>query len=1027
VKNFTDEHGLPQNTVKSITADNLGFVWLCTESGLARFDGRNVVDFTTVEKSPGLTRYFDIVPDMNGNNDRFFAARLNHKTVRIQNGLALYDSVFTYDRLLKKLLLKNDKETLITFGAPGLAIEDSPEFLVRLFVPVTRRKGCYFKITRQKISFYDNWKHQWTRKNPYELSNRFFVHGITLYHFNTSGTIHRFEALGRSQVALFEDLELVRSKGAKSKLFWNVVNDQLFLLIGDRFYYLHANEKDEWKTDLLIEGFSFEANHIRSAYYEFKSGHLLLGSKTKGFYVIRKNNFYTIRNGEDDIKNVFYAQISLDSNRILLPDGNIKEIVKEGEHFIRLSKSETSQIKKGSTADLRYMIRDRKGYIWSSNGGNLQRYSADGERLLHQFTFTSGISCLFETPRGDIIAGVKSNGFYKIFTDGRNPTPYIRGWDSADGTYVIPADSTNLWLGTDKGLFIFDTSTNKRKLVTGTESFYIRSIHPSRQTPGTVFFTTFSEGLFYYNGKRIIKFPLDARNYLTSSHCIVEDNGGYFWITTNKGLFQIYIEDLYRYAAEIEQKDSSASLFYLYYNKYDGFYSNEFNGGCQPCALRLENGFVSLPSINGLVLFDPERIQPNLPDRQLIIDRIEEGDRIRVIANDTVRLAMNPRNVNFFISTPYFGNTENLHFSYAMMPSDRKPVDEDWITSRDMQLSINFSELGSGHHKLWVRKWNGFGTNKFVMNTVDVFVPLNWYETLWFKMLIGSTLIALVLLVTTVRTRNLRRRNQQLEDKVAERTQSLQQALYSLQTSEKELSRQMQLQSRLVASISHDVRSPINYLATAADLAGAMEDRNNSSEARKLMADVGASARQIFNMVDNMVNFSKSQIYGMHTKGRPVLLRALIDDKIRIFRSMLIQRSIVFSNGIPETLEVSSSQQLLGIMVHNLLDNALKHAQRGSTVKVFADSRPDGWHLIFSDSGNGLPEEILQWLNSVDSKDDSLDSSPQNYSGLGLLIVIETAAVLGIRLLAENRDGAFVHLIFPSTKTEKYNLFKRQI
>ena len=34
VQNYTDENGLPQNSVKSIATDNAGFVWLATENGL---------------------------------------------------------------------------------------------------------------------------------------------------------------------------------------------------------------------------------------------------------------------------------------------------------------------------------------------------------------------------------------------------------------------------------------------------------------------------------------------------------------------------------------------------------------------------------------------------------------------------------------------------------------------------------------------------------------------------------------------------------------------------------------------------------------------------------------------------------------------------------------------------------------------------------------------------------------------------------------------------------------------------------
>jgi ligand-binding sensor domain-containing protein len=37
---YTSENGLPQNSIKDIAADSDGFIWLATEDGLVRFDGR---------------------------------------------------------------------------------------------------------------------------------------------------------------------------------------------------------------------------------------------------------------------------------------------------------------------------------------------------------------------------------------------------------------------------------------------------------------------------------------------------------------------------------------------------------------------------------------------------------------------------------------------------------------------------------------------------------------------------------------------------------------------------------------------------------------------------------------------------------------------------------------------------------------------------------------------------------------------------------------------------------------------------
>lgn len=1013
IENYTDEHGLPQSTVKTITADNMGFIWLSTENGMARFDGRKIVDVTIILKGTENARFFDVLPDMLGRKNRFYAARYNKKSILIQNGVAVYDSVYDYNSLLKRLSFVDDRHSLISFGSPGLVMEDFLPNLEKLFIPVIDHSGCYFKITRNQIAFYENWKLRWTTANHFTQMNKFFVEGRNLCHLGNLGEILRYEKGEWNRVSLVGDLSSVDrdlGKARQPRLFWNMINRQFFLLIGERFYLMKAGPGRVWKTELLLENFSFEDNQIRSVYYEPDSKSLLLGSITKGLFLVRKQNFTTLHNSRDDMENVFYGQAILDSNRILLPDGQVLGIRKQGNEIIPLH-TQATQRKKKPSAETRYTIKDRFGRFWISMGDRVEVYSSGGEKLLKKYLFQKSVACLFEKLDGEVIVGVKEHGFYLITSADKEPVPYFARPGFGDGTFLLQPNKTTLWMGTDKGLYRFDLTSRTPHLIPGTERFYIRSMHLSKEKPGTVFFTTFDNGLFYFNGLEIIPFPLDERGYLSSAHCIAEDGRGYFWLPTNKGLFRILKDDLYRYA-EQSDGENHPHLFYLYYTKSEGFVTNEFNGGCQPCTVRLPNGFLSLPSLNGLVMFEPEQIEATMPNKNLIVDRLEEKDLVRHILGDTVHLDLNPRNVTFYLSTAYFGNPENLHFSYAMMHRGVAPTPKDWLSIKGPDPTIRFSELGSGDYTLWVRKQNGFGLNHFTVNSITVFIPLNWYETLWFRLVIIGLVIGMAYTILWFRTRNLRHRNQQLESNVAERTRNLQEALGSLQVSEKELSRQMQLQARLIASISHDVRTPINYFAAAADMAGDMVKVDQKGEAQRLLTELGSSARHIFSLVDNLVNFSKSQIYGLRTKVQPVRIQSLIEEKIQIFRSLLIQRKIVFQNELPIELEINTSTQLLGIVIHNLLDNALKHTRRGSMVRVTFESRPDGRHLIFSDHGPGLSSEIISWLNASRREGDVQEPFLHEYQGLGLLIVKEIAVLLEVTLYAENTNGASIHLIF---------------
>ena len=52
VRVFDTESGLPHNRVNRIYLDSKGFLWICTDDGLSRFDGHQFVNYTTAEGLP---------------------------------------------------------------------------------------------------------------------------------------------------------------------------------------------------------------------------------------------------------------------------------------------------------------------------------------------------------------------------------------------------------------------------------------------------------------------------------------------------------------------------------------------------------------------------------------------------------------------------------------------------------------------------------------------------------------------------------------------------------------------------------------------------------------------------------------------------------------------------------------------------------------------------------------------------------------------------------------------------------------
>src|SRR5688572_25973535 len=91
VSHYTSENGLPQNSVKDIAADSDGFIWLATEDGLVRFDGRHFKIFNSTQLKAGDNRVYYIRHGLhdiagNGRNKQLYAYFYGGVILKIETG-----------------------------------------------------------------------------------------------------------------------------------------------------------------------------------------------------------------------------------------------------------------------------------------------------------------------------------------------------------------------------------------------------------------------------------------------------------------------------------------------------------------------------------------------------------------------------------------------------------------------------------------------------------------------------------------------------------------------------------------------------------------------------------------------------------------------------------------------------------------------------------------------------------------------------------------------------------------------------
>lgn len=222
-------------------------------------------------------------------------------------------------------------------------------------------------------------------------------------------------------------------------------------------------------------------------------------------------------------------------------------------------------------------------------------------------------------------------------------------------------------------------------------------------------------------------------------------------------------------------------------------------------------------------------------------------------------------------------------------------------------------------------------------------------------------------------------------------------------------------QKRLVADISHELRSPLARLQLAIGIA---QDRSNeiSEHVHTQLLRIEKEAQQIDTMIERVLQLSrleaKSPLEQRQIIPLQELLERVIDDVIFEAQDMDVEVQV---EPIP-VIDISCFPNLLVSAVHNVLTNAVKYCN--NKVEVLFTTDKYTLTIIIKDDGPGVPEQDLQKMFEPFYRLSASRSRDSGGVGLGLAIVKQAMAMHRGDVVATNRDlsGLQVSLQIPLSK-----------
>ena len=162
------------------------------------------------------------------------------------------------------------------------------------------------------------------------------------------------------------------------------------------------------------------------------------------------------------------------------------------------------------------------------------------------------------------------------------------------------------------------------------------------------------------------------------------------------------------------------------------------------------------------------------------------------------------------------------------------------------------------------------------------------------------------------------------------------------------------LKDQFLASVSHEMRTPLAIIIGFADLLERSDELEEGVRAEALER-IRASAAEMRAMVENLLDFSALEAGKLGIILKPVRVAKTVAVVVNTVRALLADHVVEID--VPEDLEATADHEALDRILRNLLANAAKYSDRGRTIRVSARGDADGVSIDVTDEGVGIPED----------------------------------------------------------------------
>ena len=650
-----------------------------------------------------------------------------------------------------------------------------------------------------------------------------------------------------------------------------------------------------------------------------------------------------------------------------------------------VSKKQIEQFHSKEEIPLRQFFRDKNGTLWIGGNKGMLRLDAAKKTLIPFRGYNADFPKLKNS---------KVNAFYK----------------NKKGT----------WLSTSSGIYLLDLKKEKILAHYGSSQnapYHIPAeniMHLHEDSSGVFWLATEGQGLVRWNPKNNESRAFTKANGGLSNnilYAVREDEFDQLWLASRQGLI-CFDKNTFQYRA---------------YYKPDGLSYTEFTALAHH---KGSDGRLYFGSQNGMVMFYPESFNAEPPKDSLQIievvkTKIKDNEQVNALPNflkkNYVELSPDDKFITIKTVIPNYNFPKGKQYSYRL-----SGYHDDWVFQDEP--SINLSGFPYGKYDLEIRGKTA-NSKEWVSypNTVSLQVVKPIYLRWWFILLALLTVVGLIYWLIKRNTRQLLKRQEELETIVEERTAQIRKDKALIEEQAEELRTLDKVKSSFFANVSHELRTPLTLILGPLSYLLDQPEAWDKKEVQEQLLVMQRNGKNLLQLVEEILDLSKLEAHKLELQEEPTSVVSFFEHIFTVFEPHFQSQHLDYELNFDlhgEDLFVMMDRKKMKKVLNNFLSNAIKFTPQRGKVRLDVIEEKALLKIIVSDTGKGVHPKDLPYIFERFYQSKQADQKRQGGTGIGLALVSEFAELMDGRAYAESElgVGSRFYFEFPKQVTEAFKI-----